>query len=239
MPSAVADPWWAPYGRYGHVLVLHLELGADEYREREALAWLDDAERSRRDGYKYPGPRRRFGLCRAALRAILAARLGCRGDEIAFATSDRGKPFALLRDRPAPVSFNVSHSGGHGLVALAAGGRVGVDVEERLPRRDLDGLARAVLGPEERSGFELLASDRRLDAFFRFWTIKEAIIKGIGTGHALDVSRIQIPVAMRRGARRGEFRSPESDRSWWQLEDIGNESFAAALAYEISPRESS
>ena len=212
---------------------MHLELGADEYREREALAWLDDAERRRWDGYRYPGPRRRFGLCRAALRAILAARLGCRGDEITFATSDRGKPFALLRGRPAPVSFNVSHSGGHGLVAVAAGGRVGVDVEEPVPRRDLDGLARAVLGPEERSGFELLASDRRLDAFFRFWTIKEAVIKGIGTGHALDVSRIQIPAAMRRGARRSEFRSPRPDGSWWQLEDIGNESFAAALAYEI------
>ncbi len=197
--------------------------------------WLDSAEKLRWEGYRYAGPRRRFGLCRAALRAILAARLGCGGDEITFAASDRGKPFALVRDRPAPVSFNVSHGGEHGLIALAAGGRVGVDVEERVPRRYFDGLARTVLGPEERAALALLAADRRLDEFFRFWTIKEAIIKGIGTGHALDVSRLQVPVAMRRGARRGEFRSPEPDRSWWQLEDIGNESFAAALAFEMSP----
>lgn len=216
---------------------MHVELVADESREREALAWLDTAERLRWDGYRYPGPRRRFGLCRAALRAILAARLGCRGDEIAFAASARGKPFALVRDRLAPVSFNVSHGGEHGLIALAGGGRVGVDVEERVPRRDLDGLVCAVLGPEERSELALLAADRRLDEFFRFWTIKEAIIKGIGTGHALDVSRLQVPAAMRRGARRGEYRSPEPDRSWWRLEDIGNELFAAALAYEISPGE--
>ena len=216
---------------------MHLELGASESREREALAWLDGAERLRWDGYRYAGPRRRFGLCRAALRAILASRLGCRGDEIGFAASDRGKPFALVRDRPAPVSFNVSHSGGHGLIAFAPGGRVGVDVEERVPRHDLDGLIRTALDLEERSGLALLAADRRLHAFFRLWTIKEAIIKGIGVGHALEVSRVQVPVAMRLGARRSEFRSPEPDKSWWQLEDIGNESFAAALAYELSPWE--
>lgn len=239
MHPAVADPWWTLYGRYGETLVVHLELEADGSREREALAWLDGAERLRLEGYRYPGPRRRFGLCRAALRSILATRLGCSGDEIAFALSDRGKPFALLRGRPAPVSFNVSHSGGHGLIAFAPGGRVGVDVEERVPRRDLDGLISEVLSREERSEVASLAAEPRLDAFFRLWTIKEAIIKGIGVGHALDVSRVQVPAAMRLGARRGEFRSPAPDMSRWQLEDIGSESFAAALAYEMTPGERS
>jgi 4'-phosphopantetheinyl transferase len=91
-------------------------------------------------------------LCRSALRSILAAELGCRGDEVDFGEEDRGKPFALVRDSPAPISFNVSHSGRHGLIAFARRGRVGVDVEERCDRPYLDSLVDTVLSQDESRG---------------------------------------------------------------------------------------
>ena len=233
MPATVGNPWWSPYGRYGDTIVLHVDLAAHDGREREALACLDEPELSRRNAYLYPGPRRRFALCRVALRSILAGHLGCRIDQIAFAATEHGKPFALLGGRPAPVSFNISHSGEHGLIAVAPAGRLGVDVEERSARRDLDGLADTVFGAEERTEFTATPESRKLHVFFRFWTIKEAIIKAFGTGHTLDVSRLEVPAPMRGGAGTGTFRFSQMPGTDWRIDDLGNEAFAAALTQEV------
>lgn len=235
-PARVERPWWSSHGRYGDAIVLHVDLAAHEGREQEALACLDEPELSRWNAYLYPGPRRRFALCRVALRSTLAGHLGCRTDQIAFAATEHGKPFALLGGRAAPVSFNISHSGEHGLIAVAPAGRLGVDVEERTARRDLDGLAGTVFGPEERTEFAATPEGRKLHMFFRFWTIKEAIVKAFGTGHTLDVSRIQVPAPMREGARTGTFRFSQMPGVDWRVDDLGNEVFAAALAQEIVPQ---
>lgn len=233
--SGVAGPWWAPLAESGCTTVVHVNLSACTDHEARALALLDDGERARWARFRYPGPRRRFALCRAALRTILADRLGCPAGRLSFAAAELGKPFCLLDREPAPISFNVSHSGSHGLIAFAPEGRVGVDVEERFDRRYLDELIDTVLSREERSEIQGLPQDVRLSAFLRFWTIKEAIIKAIGSGHSLDVAEIETPESMRRGARTGVFQSPLLPAATLSLKDLGNQDFAAALAYEVVP----
>src|SRR6185437_5472537 len=72
---------------------------------------------------------------RAARGRILAAALG-ESEPPALVTDENGKP--RLAVDPERLSFNLSHSGGLGLVALAPGGvDVGVDVERLKERRDL------------------------------------------------------------------------------------------------------
>ena len=159
-------------------------------REREAFAWLDREERSVWRKY-LPGPRRRFSLCRAALRAMLCGRLGCRNEQLSFALSEYEKPFALVEGARAPVSFNVSHSGNHGLIALAAEGRLGIDVEEPVDKRNLDGLIEMVMGPDERAQLASLRGIERLRLFYRIWTCKEALIKALGTGFSTDISKFR------------------------------------------------
>lgn len=215
--------------------MVHVDLSARTDREAQALALLDDGERARWSDFRYPGPRRRFALCRAALRTILADQLGCTAGRLSFETADLGKPFCLLDSEPVPISFNVSHSGSHGLIAFAPEGRVGVDVEERFHRRYIDRLIDTVLSPEEQSEVQDLPPDVRLYSFLRFWTIKEAIIKAIGSGHSLDVAEIETPKSMRRGARTGVFLSPMLPAATLHLKDLGNQDFAAALALEVLP----
>ena len=125
MPSPVAECWWRPFRTVGHAAVLHVDLTAHADREAEAWAWLDEEEQGRWQRYQHDGSRRRFALCRAALRAVLCSQLDCRNEQLAFGASDRGKPYAVVQGQPAPVSFNVSHSGAHGLIAVAATGRLG------------------------------------------------------------------------------------------------------------------
>ena len=226
--------WWSAYGSDGEVATVHVDVRPDPAREGEAFAWLDREERSVWRKY-LPGPRRRFSLCRAALRAMLCNRLDCRNEQLSFALSEYEKPFALLEGAKAPVSFNVSHSGNHGLIALAAEGRLGIDVEEPVDKRNLDGLIEMVMGPDERAQLDSLRGIDRLRLFYRIWTCKEALIKALGTGFSTDISKFQMPPAVREGNEAVVFRLPELPSVAWSLSCIGNEQFEAALAYELAP----
>ena len=214
---------------------MHVDLTPHAAREAEALAWLDGEEQARWRRYQYDGPRRRFALCRAALRAVLCRQLDCRNEQLAFGASDHGKPYAVVQGEVASVSFNVSHSGAHGLIGVARAGRLGVDVEERRAPRDLDGLISSVLGPDEQAELALARGCRKLRLFFNFWTIKEALIKALGLGLSLDMSQFEIPSAMRQGKATSIFQFPQMPTVRWRLEDLGNEHFAAAIAHELAP----
>lgn len=224
--------WWSPFIISGQVAVSHVTLAPHPAREAAALALLDEVELKRRDSYMSE-PRRRFVLCRAALRSLLCAELGCRNPQLSFQELEYGKPSALVDGNPAPVSFNVSHSGSHGLIALAPQGRLGIDVEEIVPKRHLESLIDAVMGPDERAELSSLSGESQLRQFFRLWTCKEALIKALGTGFSTDISRFQVPASLREGESTALFRFEYLPTVTWQLEDISGNEFAAALAREL------
>ena len=199
------------------------------------MRWNGSTRKSCRAGANssYPGPRRRFALCRAALRALLCERLGCVNDRLEFGAAEYEKPFTILNDAPAPVSFNVSHSGEHGLIAIADRGRVGVDVEEFSSRPNLDRIIETVFGPKEQAELASLHGRQKTHLFFRLWTIKEALIKAVGMGLYMDMSEFEVPRAMRYGSEIGMLQLPNVPSVRWQIEYIGNGDFAAAVAHEL------
>ncbi len=235
MSADTAGCWWSPFRTVGNATVIHVDLNRHAARESQGVAWLDDEEVSRSRLFRHAGARRQFVLCRAALRAILCGKLGCKNDRLSFGLTGHGKPFAVVRGSKAPVSFSVSHSGKHGLIAIAPGGRLGVDVEEPVARRDLDGLIATLFGPDERAELDALSGESKLRLFLDYWTIKEALIKALGTGHRVDVSKFQVPAKMRDRDPIGIFRFSHLPDVPWRVENLGNEDFAAALAVEVKP----
>jgi 4'-phosphopantetheinyl transferase len=159
--------------------------------------------------------------------------MDCRNADLSFKEGEYGKPFAVVNGRAAALSFSVSHSGRHGLIAYSRDGRLGVDVEQIIPRRQLKSLIEAVMGPDEQRELDQLEAPARLHQFFRLWTCKEALVKALGTGFSTDVSGFQIPPNIRRGEAVGVFRFTHLPDVAWRLEDIGREGFAAALASEL------
>ena len=234
MSTSAARCWWSSFRKAGPVTVTHVDLTPDASSEASSLLWLNEEEQARCRQYPLPGPRRRFALCRAALRAILCRQLGCGNERLSFGSSDHGKPFALVDQEPATVSFNLSHSGKHGLIALVLRGRLGVDVEERVPRGDFDELSEAVFGPHEQSALASVRGRDRIRLFFRLWTIKEALIKALGLGFTLDPSQFEVPQTLYQG-RMSMFHFPQLPEVQWRVEYIGNEDFSAAIAHELVP----
>jgi phosphopantetheinyl transferase len=118
---------------------------------------------------------------RRALAAILADYLGG-PDAVAIAVGPGGKP--RLAADPDRLSFNLAHSAGLALVAIAPGGtEVGVDVERVKPRRDLVRLAARWL-PADAETIATAGAESREELFYAAWTRHEARVKCTGAGLA-------------------------------------------------------
>lgn len=76
------------------------------------------------------------------------------------------------------IKLSLSHS--HQAIAIAVSqGAVGVDIEQRRPRTNLNELAELFMTPSELDSFELEESDHKLDRFYHLWTAKEALYKSL------------------------------------------------------------
>ena len=222
-----------PLRQRGEILVSHVDLTPDKVRERDALNWLDEDEIERWERYKVDRPRREFALCRAALRYLLCQKLGCANSKLSFVAGDHGKPFAQVNGSHAPVRFNVSHSDPHGLITIAAGKRVGIDVEAGLWQRDFDGIASIVFGPNECADIASVKGEQKARLFFQFWTLKEALVKALGTGLSMDLREFEVPLDIRRGgAKHSIFQFPGKSDTFWALENLSTPNYAAAIAVE-------
>lgn len=227
------NPWCSPWREVEGTIVLHVDLTPDAGREAEAVSLLDDFEMERWRGFLSVRARREFALCRAALRVSLSERLACTNRELSFDCLEHGKPVAKVAGQPVDTGFNVSHSGRHGLVAISGHNCLGVDVEERIPNRDLVGIGSLVCGPAERRRLGNVEGRDRVRLFYRLWSMKEALIKALGAGFSLSPTGFQVPAPMLRGAQSGAFRFPHLPSQAWRLLDLEEPRFAAALAYRL------
>jgi len=137
-------------------------------------------------------PAREHEVGRALVAAVLAARFGLAGARIA-APPEGGKP--RLEGRPRGPFFNIAHSGGAVVVAVAADRDVGVDIERIRPvSRDLE---EAALGARERETVAAAAAAGDDAAFFRLWTAKEAFMKLEGAGLAIPPRALRVDLGRR------------------------------------------
>ena len=196
----------------------------------DVLELLSPGERARAERFARERDGRLWARSRGVLRALLGRYLQTDPHTLRFAAGPHGKP-ALLDDppagtpargsaaaRPPPLSFNLSHSGGLALYALATAAAVGVDVE--LARRPMDVLAIAArtFGAVEAERLRGLDAATREREFLRAWVRHEAELKcrGVGIG--------------------GTDAAGDGPRPWIVELEVGPRAAAAAAA-ELPPRE--
>ena len=133
----------------------------------------------------------------------------------------QGKPVAR-----GPFARHVSIAHSRDMVAAAASavGPIGIDIEYRNPTRDLDRLAEAAYGAEERR----VVAACGIAAFYRIWTVREAISKATGDGMALVADRRdRVPPAMTDG----RF---TAGGEWLLAHDVIAADFSLALAAQVA-----
>lgn len=165
---------------------------------------LDPAERARALAGDDPVRRDRFTVAHGVVRLLVAERLGLPAAELRWRRGPNGKPEPVgAWSGPGGMRLNYSASGALAVLALAAGRRVGVDVEELpdprvaarvadrfFPARDARWVAAAV-SPGDRAA-----------RFATLWCRREACVKVYGgrlaesLGLAVgDPGPVRLPVA--------------------------------------------
>lgn len=208
----------------------------------ELSASLDAAERARSGRFHFERDRRHYVASRGLLRRLLGAALDTPESALVFEYGAHGKPAlsgAFSQDRT--LRFNLSHSAGWAMFALAWDREIGIDLESatRLKRDDsgLAGLAARVLSARELAIWQALPDAATRDAaFLRAWTRKEAYAKATGQGLfdelicievALDAATPKSSLTLRPSPPEGEI------ARHWVLHDLSAPGgFAAALAVE-------
>ena len=235
MGTNTASQWWSCFARIDGVDIIHVDLSPDAARESKALQFLNEWERERWTRYHPGAPRRRFALSRAALRAVLCETLNCDNEELEFGWVERGKPRAYVDGVPAPIHFNVSHSGDNGALAISPGYQVGIDIEEINQGFRFDAIIESTFSTDEQAAVSTADKDMEARTFFEIWTLKEAIIKATGVGLSANLQCIETPSAMRAGAVTGQIRLPEFPDVRWRLHKFSASDFVGALAVETVP----
>ena len=119
---------------------------------------------------------------RAALREILSRYLEVEAEAIVFEVGEHGKPRLEGSTEGLGMCFNTTDSSDLALVAVTRDAAVGVDLEEIIPERAGDKLARRFFSAVEAETLAALSPEVRVQGFFNCWTRKEAFLKAIGTG---------------------------------------------------------
>jgi 4'-phosphopantetheinyl transferase len=212
------------------VWFLPLDVPADRLASLTGLLSADELERANR--FHQPIHRSRWIASRGQVRERLARVLGREASLISFESEAQGRPELSGADKGL-ASINWSHSDNWGALALSFEARVGLDIEASRPIGEED--ITYALSPAEREEMSGLSGAARQEAFFRFWTLKEAFMKGVGAGASLPLHDFDMTLSGPGLARlKG---SPEAPGQWRLAETIPRVGWHCAVAVRSEGRE--
>ncbi len=192
----MAWPRSQPFPRHIELDPHHVELVEFDLArtDDELLDVLSAEERARAGRFGREVHRARFIAARGMLRVLLGEVLHLSPRDVGIRADHNGKP-ALAREHISRLRFNLSHSEDRGVVALALGRELGVDVERVSRTVDVGSIALRFFAPGESTALLSVPEPRRHEAFFRCWTCKESYLKARGDGLLVRLDAFEVEPA--------------------------------------------
>ena len=173
-----------------HVWRFDLELPEVEMDRR--LGFLSIEEQERANCFVFKKHRDFYIAARGALRQTLGLYLHNDPATLQFSYASHGKPFLRPEYNPQNIRFNVTHSDGIALLALAVGCEVGIDIERVRTDFPYSEIAQRFFSAAEYAAFCATEPALRCATFFNYWTHKEAFIKAIGVGLSIPLNQFEV-----------------------------------------------
>lgn len=171
-----------------HVWIAHDEQIVDAALLDRYERLLAPEEAARRQRFRQPRHRHQFLVARALLRHVLSLYLDTDPATLRFGANRWGKPY-LVEPWTIGPAFNLSHCDGRVVLALAADGEIGADVE--APSRGVAAIdiADRYFAPDEVTQLRGEPAHGQPGRFLDFWTLKEAYIKACGEGLSIPLDQ--------------------------------------------------
>lgn len=202
--------------------------------ESHCWNWLSPTEQERVGRLRFEQDRRHFVVAHGWLRHILARY--CLRDpcHVPILQAPGGKPqLSSEMLRSCDVRFNLTHSNGRALLALARGFEVGVDLEEIRDAVQHLKLSERFFSRTEWETIKSCSEDRQREMFFRYWVGKESVMKAQGTGllFPLDQCELALSDSLDEGVLRGDGQKTHEQKWIVRFLDL-NPGWVGAVASE-------
>jgi 4'-phosphopantetheinyl transferase len=207
------------------------EESEDALQSLESILSADELKRARRFHFRHD--RIEYTTARANLRRILARYTRSEPRQLAFTYAAMGKPMLAGPSADSGISFNLSHSHGLAVCAVACGREVGIDVERLRQRESSDQIAERFFSPREFIAYQQIPEAQRLRAFFECWTRKEAFLKARGSGLAFPLDRFDVSLGLGNPAALLHVADEPDASTRWIMADLNlGPDHVGALAHE-------
>lgn len=207
-------------------------LDIPEWQIQQLEQTLSPDEKERAERFCFDKHKRRFIVCRSFLRIILGRYLNLRPEQVQFCYSPRGKPEIANNVSSQWLRFNLSHSNEMALYAITHGHLVGIDIECIRPSPDAEALSKRFFSPRESSEIKSLSANRKQEAFYKYWTLKEAYLKATGEG-LTGLEQVEVSLyPMNLLALQKINRNTQKSNDWITYQLIPSPGYIAAIVLE-------
>jgi len=173
-----------------HVWYIRLDEHLFDCSLLDSVLSQDESDRAIR--YRFQSDQIAFKLARGTLRLLLSQYLKCPPQSIEFSYGLHGKPFVSFLPNSEDACFSLSHAGGYAAYALTRQRKIGIDIERITYDFDPIDVGLHVFSRLELANLQRLGPPHRSEYFFRQWTRKEALVKGIGSGLSMDLRELTV-----------------------------------------------
>jgi len=220
---------WEQIGDEIHVW--HAALDRDEKALRRLEATLSLEEKARADRFHFANDRNRFVVARGLLREMLGRYLHQAPASLEFSYGRHGKPSLAGGNVSSGLCFNLSHSAGLAVYAIARERNLGIDVEHIRPDSAGDDIAERYFSALEVSDLRTLSPEARVEGFFHCWTRKEAYLKATGMGLQIPLDSFSVSLLPEKPA---QFLGGVEPR-WHMAAYHPADGYVAAVVYDGAP----
>lgn len=154
-------------------------------RVDEYMNILSSDELSKSQNFMNDIDRKNYMVSRVCLRKILSGYLKMHPSDVMFEYSKCSKPYLSMS---GCVEFNISKTDGYLIIGVASRWPLGVDIKVMDDKVDLYHMIYSFMSKGEVS--TILNDDFPREAFYRIWTRKNALLKGVGIGRTDFMSEI-------------------------------------------------
>ena len=229
-PSFWCFPLEPPRLEPDEIHVWRADLNKQSDRVNSFFQVLNPTEKARAERFQFQKHRDRFVIARGILRVILGRYLNVEPERLQIFYGAYGKPVLADVHKENRLHFNVSHSHGLTLYAMARKRKLGIDLE--YVREDLatENIAEQFFSRGEIEKLLKLPPSQRAKAFFNCWTRKEAYVKAVGKGLSIPLDQFEVSFAPDEPA---VLLSESGTVSGWSLRELSpGLGYVAALAFE-------
>ncbi|RMD93916.1 MAG: 4'-phosphopantetheinyl transferase superfamily protein [Calditrichaeota bacterium] len=200
------------------------------YRLSRTLS-VQELQRAQR--FYFQKDREHYIIAHGILRDILSRYLKIEPTQLNFYCNPFGKPYLTENSGGQFLKFNLSHSDGIAMYAIAHNREVGIDVERIRPDFASEQIAERFFSQQEIAILRSLPENLQVEGFFNCWTRKEAFIKAIGQGLSFGLDKFAVSLTPEEPARLLNVYDCSQKVRDWVLEEISfNSHFKAAIAVQ-------